>query len=123
MQDTQKYKVELEKMLDKIIIDLESIAVYDNKTGDWVAKPDTAGGEADENVEADVVEDWNERRATLSQLETRYNNIKKALKKIEDGTYGICEISGETIETARLDANPAARTCQTHMNEEDKLPL
>ena len=124
MLDTQKYKEQLETMLDEIITDLETIAVYDTTTGDWVAKPDTSdGNEADANAEADVVEDWNERRATLAQLETRYNNIKKALKKIAEGTYGICEISGKTIETNRLDANPAARTCEEYMNEEDRLSL
>lgn len=124
MLDTQKYKNQLETMLDEIITDLETIAVYDTTTGDWVAKPDTTdGNEADANVEADIVEDWNERRAILSQLETRYNNIKKALKKIEDGTYGICEISRENIETDRLDANPAARTCKKHMDEENQLSL
>lgn len=123
MIDTHTYKNQLETMLEQIVTQLETLAVYDTETGDWVAKPDTSGNnEADTNAEADVVEDWNERRGTLAQLETRYNNIKKSLDKIEQGTYGICEISGEEIETDRLDANPAARTCTKHMNEEDQLP-
>lgn len=109
MVDTQKYKTQLEEMLDTIIRDLERIAHYDATNDDWVAKPEANAGEADANVEADVVEDWNERRATVSQLETRYQNIKRALKKIDDGTYGICEVSGEQIPEERLQANPAAR--------------
>lgn len=124
MVDTHTYKNTLEDMLDTVIQDLERIAHFDQTTGDWMAKPEAAAasGEADPNVEADVVEDWNERRATLSQLETRYNNIKRALHKIEEGTYGVCEVSGAPIEPERLDANPAARTCQEHMNQEDTLP-
>lgn len=122
MVDTQKYKTQLEDELDSLIQDLERIAEYDPQTGDWVAKPTAATGEADPNVEADVVEDWNERRATISQLETRHNNLKRALKKIADGTYGVCEVSGEAIETERLDANPAARTCIEHREEEANLP-
>lgn len=124
MTDTKAHKVTLEQLLDTIIKDLERIATYNKSTGDWEAVPTGSDvGEADENVEADVVEEWNERRATLAELETRFNNIKRALKKIEDGTFGICEISGETIESDRLEANPAARTCKAHMNEEHNLSL
>ena len=124
MVETTKFKGQLEIMLDDVIVELERIAVYEKTTGDWVAKPDGGEvGEADENVEADVVEAWNERRAVLAQLETRFNNIKRALKKIEDGTFGTCEISAEPIEADRLAANPAARTCKAHMNDEGQLPL
>lgn len=37
--------------------------------------------------------------------------IDKALKKIEDGTYGICEICGEEIDEKRLIARPEATLC------------
>jgi len=36
-------------------------------------------------------------------------DIRLALRKIREGTYGICEDSGEFIETNRLKANPLAR--------------
>ena len=71
----------------------------------------------------DRVEDWDERRSTIAALETRYNNIKRALDKIEKGTYGICEISGQPIEAERLKANPAARTSQANQEKEAQLPL
>ena len=124
MTDTTHYKEQLQASLEAVTADLNTIAVYDDQTGDWVAKPEgTEVGEADPNVEADIVEDWNERRATLSQLETRYNNLKRALQKIEDGSFGTCEVSGEPIEPERLNANPAARTCSKHMDQEVNLPL
>jgi RNA polymerase-binding transcription factor DksA len=123
MVDTHTHKTNLENLLAEIVSELETIAVHREATDDWVAKPDTSGNEADENVEADLVEDWNERRATLSELETRYQNIKRALRKIEDGTFGYCEISGEAIEPDRLHANPAARTCKHHLDQEHTLPL
>ena len=44
------------------------------------------------------------------------------LKKIEAGTFGVCEISGEPIEEDRLDANPAARTNKANINNEADLP-
>ena len=34
--------------------------------------------------------------------------IERALDKIEDGTYGICDITGEEISLARLEAVPYA---------------
>lgn len=34
--------------------------------------------------------------------------IERALEKIEEGTYGICDISGEEIPRARLEAVPYA---------------
>ena len=39
--------------------------------------------------------------------------IDIALNRIENGTYGICEMNGETIPKARLKAIPWARYCIT----------
>lgn len=36
--------------------------------------------------------------------------INKALAKIEEGTYGICEETGQSIDKARLEAYPEATT-------------
>lgn len=124
MTDTAPYKEKLEAELKLVTDELSSIGVVNpDNPNDWIATPEGVDvGEADPNVGADRVEEWDERRAILSQLETRFNNIKRALKKIEDGTYGVCEISGDPIEPDRLDANPAARTCKAHLEEEANLP-
>jgi DnaK suppressor protein len=37
--------------------------------------------------------------------------IQGALKRIDDGTYGICEECGEEISIARLKARPVTRLC------------
>jgi len=37
--------------------------------------------------------------------------IEKALRKIEDGTYGICEACGAEIDEKRLTARPEATLC------------
>ena len=63
---------------------------------------------------ADRMEDQEEKGAEKSALLERRTNIEDALHKIESGTYGICEVSGEPIEQERLEANPAARTCTAH---------
>jgi DnaK suppressor protein len=120
----EEYKTRLESDLELIIAELRTIASYNDETGDWEAIPDTDEiSSADENVEADFAEGWDTRRSIVEQLETRYRNINRALGKIADGTYGICELSGEPIEEERLAANPAARTNIANRDRERELSL
>lgn len=125
MIDFTSHKNKLEAQLTTVITELSTIGVLDVSTDNWEAVPEHEEGvtHADENTNADMTEDWNERRATLSDLEREYRDIKRALTKIEIGTYGICEIGGEIIEAERLAYKPDARTCTAHMNEEATLPL
>lgn len=124
MTSTTSIKDQLDTQLAQIISDLSSIAEQNSESGDWVAIPDTQDkSSADDNDEADGIEEWNERRATVAQLEITYRNIMRALQKITDGTYGVCEISGEAIEPERLAINPTARTCKAHMDEERTLSM
>ncbi len=122
--NTEQYKERLETMLAELTEELKTLGIHNPEVPeDWQALPaDVETSQADPNVGADRVEDWEERRATLAELETRYNNLNRALKKIEAGTFGVCELGGEEIEADRLDANPAARTCKTHINNEADLP-
>ncbi len=124
MVDIEKYKVRLTAMLEQLTSELKTIGIHNpNNPSDWIARPEALGNtEADLNVAADRVEDWDERRSTVAVLETRYNNIVRALAKIEEGTFGICEISNEEIEIDRLEANPTARTNKAHLEEESSLP-
>jgi DnaK suppressor protein len=47
--------------------------------------------------------------ATVEQtLERRLRNVERALQKIEEGTYGICDDTGEPIPKGRLEAVPEA---------------
>jgi len=124
MSQYETLKNQLDAELTKIVSELETIAKQSPDTGDWVAVPVAENLKtADENEEADAVEEWEVRRALLVQLETRYRNILRATKKFDDGTYGICEISGEPIEEERLQANPAARTNLANMDREKELPI
>jgi RNA polymerase-binding transcription factor DksA len=45
----------------------------------------------------------------LEQLEAELAEIQAALQRVEEGTYGIDEVTGEPIAPERLDALPAAR--------------
>lgn len=123
--ETTAYKGKLEEELERVTDELKTLGVHNpDNPEDWVATPedDMSEGEADTDLVADRVESLEERVSTLALLETEYNNINLALKKIENGTYGICEVDGKEIESARLDAIPSARTCIAHKDDEVILP-
>src|SRR5437660_5112729 len=50
----------------------------------------------------------------LDQVEAELADVERALRRLDDGTYGRCEACGEPIEEARLEALPAARFCLKH---------
>ena len=66
--------------------------------------------EPDENDEADKMEELATNIPLVETLEARLKDVTDALTKMNDGTYGICEKTGDEIPVKRLRANPAART-------------
>lgn len=52
--------------------------------------------------------------ALLSQSAHRLTEVRAALKRIDDGTYGDCAACGKPIGWERLMARPYARTCVEH---------
>ncbi len=122
MHDNEQKNLEAQKAA--VVAELETLAIYHEATDDWEIRFDSdVHTEADEDIISDNAEAAEENVATLALLETRYRNINRALSKIEDGTCGTCEICDTPIEHDRLNANPAARTCKAHLNDEMDLPL
>jgi RNA polymerase-binding transcription factor DksA len=73
--------------------------------------------------QADAGSDAYDRDFALSILSQEQNSlyeIDEALKRIDDGTYGICEISNKQILRARLEARPFTRytvECQADLEK------
>lgn len=60
----------------------------------------------------------------LSQEQDALYEIEEALKRIDFGTYGVCEMSGKPIAHARLEALPFARytvECQSQIEKQGKV--
>jgi RNA polymerase-binding transcription factor DksA len=60
----------------------------------------------------------------LSQEQDALYEIDEALKRVELGTYGTCEMSGKAIAHARLEALPFARytvECQSQLEKQSKV--
>jgi len=48
---------------------------------------------------------------TLTMIEAELKDIEDALRRIDRGSYGICEACGKPIDPQRLEAKPWARYC------------
>ncbi len=70
------------------------------------------------NLDRAMREELVERRRRLEQaadpgpeIEELLHSVDAALHRIEDGTYGLCEVCHDPIETDRLIANPLETLC------------
>ena len=75
---------------------------------------------------ADMGTDNYEQEFTLHLVQKDRELLKEiyvALKKIDDGTYGICEGTGKPISKARLEAKPWARYSIEHARQLEKGPI
>lgn len=51
------------------------------------------------------------RVGTARELEAMLRDVERALRKLEEGTYGICDRCGKLIPEVRLDARPWSVLC------------
>ncbi len=117
MENTEHFKELLEAKKAELESSLSTIGRKND--GSWEATETDAGtvDTAEDGEVADGIEQFENNTAELHSLQKELTDVKDALTKIENGTYGVCEISGEPIEQDRLEANPSARTCKAHMND------
>ena len=69
---------------------------------------------------ADVATETFEREkdfSILEQVEAELGDVDRALRRLDEGTYGTCEACGQSIGDERLEAMPAARFCVAHQSE------
>ena len=120
MTDFETYRARLEKEQSELVDELTQVGV--EVEGGWVPKgSDLKVDQADVSEVADSMEDASEHVALVEDLNVRYQNVVRALAKIDAGTYGKDEFDGEPIEEDRLQANPAARTRKANMEREGEL--
>ncbi|MGP9689149.1 TraR/DksA family transcriptional regulator [Psychrobacter sp. AOP22-C1-C5] len=77
-----------------------------------------------QNPQDDLNEHWEDQAISYRQNDMRQNlkqearqnliYVENALSRIENGTYGECEVCGEQIEEKRLEALPYATLCMDH---------
>jgi RNA polymerase-binding protein DksA len=116
MIDTNLYKTLLETERDEILNDLKGMAVKDSLTGEYSPISDTSETEPDDLDLDNRNEEFETDSALTEELTPHLKEIEEALKKIQDGTYGSCNVCGQQIEEERLQANPSAQTCISDIN-------
>jgi RNA polymerase-binding transcription factor DksA len=74
------------------------------------------GDAFDENFadSGQVAAEQGESRVLAGQLRNELDEVERALAKLDAGTYGTCEVCGQPIPSARLEAMPATRFCIDH---------
>lgn len=112
---TKKFLKEIEKKLKEeeasLTSELGNVLKPNSQPGASAtdaAFPSYGDGE-DEN--AAEVATFDSNLALEGNLEQSLADVKRALSKIEAGTYGTCENCGKPIAQARLKAFPTARLC------------
>lgn len=88
--------------------ELSRFAQTTNTPGNYETQFENIGTDSDEN--ASEVEEYVDNIALENNLESQLKDVTDALGKMEKGTYGVCEKTGEEISLDRLQAYPGART-------------
>ena len=81
------------------------------------------GGDGAGNDQADVGSTTLERDHELqlaNNARNMLNQIERALSRIDDGTYGVCESCGKAIGKGRLQAFPRATLCVSCKEREER---
>lgn len=117
----QKQKIRLLELRDHFLDQMQGVA-QDNLR----ARAEGSEASAFGMHQADAGSDAYEKDFALSLLSQEQDalyEIEEALKRIEQGTYGVCEMSGKPIPQARLEAIPFARftvECQQQLEKENR---
>jgi DnaK suppressor protein len=93
------FRAKLERWKEEIL--RESRETLENLQEESQNHPDMADRASSESDRALELRTRDRQRKLISKIDA-------ALKRIEDGTYGYCEETGDPIGIARLDARPIA---------------
>lgn len=101
-KDIEYFRELLTKRLDELLNQADdTVSEMNDSKGNFPDPADRAAYEADRNFELRI----RDREFKLIK------KVKKALERIEDGTFGICEKCGDDISVARLKARPVTTLC------------
>jgi DnaK suppressor protein len=107
--NTERYKRQLKEKEQALLGQLTRAGKLARESGDDSTRDagdeSVAGEQKDEQFRASHA-DW----ITLGQ-------VREALRRIDDGTFGACRVDGERIEEKRLEAIPWTAYCLRHQQE------
>jgi RNA polymerase-binding transcription factor DksA len=84
----------------------EALAEIDRLEERLEGKGDYGLGKGDPSIY-----EWEMCLALKQRAENKARSLEVALRKAEEGDYGVCEICGQTIDPARLAILPETKRC------------
>lgn len=102
-----KMKTILEEEQQKLQTELEKFAKKNPRDDDdWDANDVNYGDEEDDQVHE--MEEYTVNKTLEITLEKKLRDVKAALGRMENNTYGICKYTGKPISEKRLMARPTS---------------
>ena len=95
---------ELVEMRDDILRTVRKQAIHDVDNGDSV-------DQASQSIEKELMFELSDNERTTLDM------VESAIRKIDNGTYGLCEATQKPITRARLEAIPYARYSIAYQNQ------
>lgn len=124
-----KYKKKLLKekeKLDGLIIEMQDNTLFGDTTKHTSEKYSSGELSSYDNHIADIATDvfMQDMQNSLTTHEKgKLYQVNLALDKIENGTYGICDMCKKNIDEDRLDIVPETNVCSNCAKKHDNLPL
>jgi len=110
--DLEHYRKLLNQQIEQLLT--EAGKTVADMTGDYETFPDLtdrASLESDRSTELRI----RDRERKL------INKMREALQRIDDGTFGICEVCGKEIGSKRLMARPVTTLCIECKKAQEKI--
>ena len=105
--DLAKIRARLEDERKRLLVELDQLKT-DIQPAEVRREGSPFGKREEEATESFELE---KRLALERQAREALAEVERALSKFENGTYGLCDICGQPIDPARLDALPQASLC------------
>jgi len=119
----KKKQVSTLKMSDKDLLRKALVALRERISGNMTSlRQDSLMRHDSSNSEEDGTDAF-ERQLALGLVNNEHERIRaidEALRRIDEGSYGICESCSRHIEVPRLKALPFVRTCISCQSEKEK---
>ena len=117
----EKYMCEKHKLFfKKKLIEWKTEIIRSNNEALYNSSLDDNSASADIVDQASSYTEKNVEMKAINRQIKLISKIDQAIKKIENGTYGFCEETGEPIGIKRLIARPVATLCITAQEKHEK---
>jgi DnaK suppressor protein len=110
--------VDIERYRQKLI-ELEQQLT--NRSQQEAERARAVGDERADPVDAGVVDDIKGNYLKLAQADSEVLvQVREALHRIDDGSFGKCAVDGKPIDEKRLESVPWAQYCVKHQEEREQ---